>query len=187
MSKDDFRNFMLCILNNLKDSCKWAWYISFGSQTLDELLVPLRGLWMDRKSIIIRMKNQSTISGKDYKSRYEPIVYWRFNEEYFGERFNEEDIWEHQRTLSNTMHPTMKPIPLIAQAINNSSKENYIISDLFLWSWSTMVASHQLKRKCYWVEIDPKYCQVIIDRMIKLDPTLEIKKNWLPYNPINNG
>jgi DNA modification methylase len=52
---------------------------------------------------------------------------------------------------------------------------------MFLGSGSTMVASHQLKRKCYGTELDPKYCQVIVDRMIKLDPTLEVKRNGQPY------
>jgi DNA modification methylase len=75
----------------------------------------------------------------------------------------------------------MKPIPLCEKAINNSSKNNDLILDLFLGSGSTMVASHQLKRKCYGMELDPKYCQVIIDRMIKLDPTLRIKRNGEPY------
>jgi len=59
-------------------------------------------------------------------------------------------------------------------------KEKNIIIDLFLGSGSTMVASHQLKRKCYGMELDPKYCQVIVDRMKKLDPTLIIKKNGVP-------
>jgi site-specific DNA-methyltransferase (adenine-specific) len=74
-------------------------------------------------------------------------------------------------------HPTMKPILLLAPLIQNSSKENEIVADGFLGSGSTMVASHQLKRKCYGMELDPKYCQVIIERMKKLDPSLIIKKN----------
>jgi DNA modification methylase len=74
----------------------------------------------------------------------------------------------------------MKPIPLIENALNNSSKEGMNVLDLFLGSGSTMVASHQLKRKCYGMELDPKYCQVIVDRMKKLDPTLVIKKNGVP-------
>ena len=53
--------------------------------------------------------------------------------------------------------------------------------DLFLGSGSTMVAAHQLNRKCYGMELDPKYCQVIVDRMLKLDPALEVKRNGLPY------
>lgn len=74
-------------------------------------------------------------------------------------------------------HPTMKPILLLAPLIQNSSKENEIVADGFLGSGSTMVAAHQLNRKCYGMELDPKYCQVIIDRMKKLDPSLEIKRN----------
>lgn len=61
------------------------------------------------------------------------------------------------------------------------SKYRGIIYDPFLGSGTTMVASEQLDRTCYGMEIDPKYCQVIIDRMLKLDPTLEIKKNGQPY------
>jgi DNA modification methylase len=56
------------------------------------------------------------------------------------------------------------------------------VFDLFLGSGSTMVASQQLKRKCYGMELDPKYCDVIVKRMIKLDPSLEIKRNGQPYN-----
>ena len=75
------------------------------------------------------------------------------------------------------VHPTQKPIELASWFIKDWSKEKNIIIDLFLGSGSTMVASHQLKRKCYGMELDPKYCQVIIDRMKKLDPSLEIKRN----------
>jgi site-specific DNA-methyltransferase (adenine-specific) len=77
----------------------------------------------------------------------------------------------------NDVHPTMKPIKLLAPLIENSSKIGELVADGFLGSGSTMVASHQLKRKCYGMELDPKYCQVIIDRMKKLDPNIPIKKN----------
>ena len=77
------------------------------------------------------------------------------------------------------LHPTMKPIELIANEMQISSNENSLVFDFFLGSGSTMVASHQLKRKCYGMELDPKYCQVIIDRMKKLDPTLIIKRNGI--------
>jgi DNA modification methylase len=74
-------------------------------------------------------------------------------------------------------HPTPKPITLVVQIINEIAKKSNSILDLFLGSGTTMLAAHQLKRKCYGMELDPKYCQVIVDRMRKLDPALVIKKN----------
>jgi DNA modification methylase len=73
------------------------------------------------------------------------------------------------------VHPTQKPVGLFGDIFNDFQFK--ICFDGFLGSGSTMVASHQLKRKCYGMELDPKYCQVIIDRMKKLDPTIKIKKN----------
>jgi DNA modification methylase len=78
------------------------------------------------------------------------------------------------------VHPTQKPIRMLSEIIEDHVKGN-LLFDGFLGSGSTMVASHQLKRKCYGMELDPKYCQVIIDRMQKLDPTLKIKRNGQPY------
>lgn len=73
------------------------------------------------------------------------------------------------------VHPTQKPVGLFGDIFNDFQFK--ICFDGFLGSGTTMVASHQLKRKCYGMELDPKYCQVIIDRMKKLAPTLVIKKN----------
>lgn len=81
----------------------------------------------------------------------------------------------------NDVHPTMKPIKLLEPFIKNSSKKGELIADGFLGSGSTMVAAHQLNRICYGMELDPKYCQVIIDRMQKLDSGLEIKINGKQY------
>ena len=73
----------------------------------------------------------------------------------------------------------MKPIKVMEWCISFLVKKP--ILDIFLGSGSTMVAAHQLNRKCYGMELDPKYCQVIIDRMTKLDPSLEIKINGKVY------
>lgn len=78
-------------------------------------------------------------------------------------------------------HPTQKPIECMSRCIEMSKLKGGVY-DAFLGSGSTMVAAHQLKRKCYGMELDPKYCQVIIDRMLKLDPTLEVKRNGQTYN-----
>ena len=78
------------------------------------------------------------------------------------------------------LHPTQKPVALVEWCFNNYNAKN-LIADFFLGSGSTMVAAHQLKRKCYGMELDPKYCQVIIDRMQKLDPDLQIKINGKAY------
>lgn len=158
MPDDEFLDFMRQVLSNILLFNQGAWYFSFCDLKLDLLLTPLKEMGFNWKSIIIWKKNQATLSGKDYKSRYEPIVYGCPENSFYGERYKQEDIWEFQRTLKNDLHPTMKPIPLIENALNNSSKEGMKIMDLFLGSGSTMVASHQLKRKCYGMELDPKYC-----------------------------
>ena len=90
-------------------------------------------------------------------------------------------VFEFEKPSRNAEHPTMKPIPLFAYQIGNSSKQGDIVADGFGGSGTTMVACHQMNRKAYLVEFDSKYCQVIVDRMLKLDPSIEIKKNGQPY------
>jgi 16S rRNA G966 N2-methylase RsmD len=80
---------------------------------------------------------------------------------------------------SSRVHPTQKPVGLFSEIFNEFEFKSCF--DGFLGSGSTMVAAHQLKRKCYGMELDPKYCQVIIDRMQKLDDTLQIKINGKEY------
>jgi DNA modification methylase len=97
---------------------------------------------------------------------------------------NMNNVWHfsrHNKDGSEGGHATPKPIPLCERAIKSSCPDGGLVLDFFLGSGSTMVASHQLKRKCYGMELDPKYCQVIVDRMIKLDPSLTIKRNGQPY------
>jgi DNA modification methylase len=124
-----------------------------------------------------------------FKKEYEELKkeYEELKKEYYSTRayFNNihdnfNNVWKFDRHLrqgDEGGHATPKPIPLCERAIKSSCPDDGLVLDVFLGSGSTMVASHQLKRKCYGMELDPKYCQVIVDRMRKLDPTLEIKKN----------
>ncbi len=183
---EEFKMFISDIISIIKLKCIGGWYISFAAQTLDQLLLPLRDAEMNWKSIIVWMKNQATISGKDYKSRYEPIVYGDFGKSFVGERYNQEDIWEVQRTLKNDLHPTMKPIALILKALMNSSKTKNIVLDLFLGSGSTLIACQQTKRKCYGIELDEHYCGVVVTRwknyMQKEGKKYSIKRNGEEFN-----
>lgn len=83
---------------------------------------------------------------------------------------------KHDRPSRSTEHPTMKPLPLIGELISNSTRPGEIVLDGFLGSGTTMVAAHQLGRRCFGVELDPKYAQVTLDRMTALDPNLKIVK-----------
>jgi DNA modification methylase len=79
------------------------------------------------------------------------------------------------------VHATQKPIKLVEFCVKEYAPEAKLILDYFLGSGVAMVASHQLKRNCYGLELEPKYCQVIIDRMLKLDESITIKKNGVDY------
>jgi site-specific DNA-methyltransferase (adenine-specific) len=141
-------------------------------------------LWdnnIEIRSQIVWNKNMAQFGAlsAQYKQKHEPCFYCfkKGNAPFWYGPTNEVTVWDVSRESKNEFHPTQKPIELPSRALNNSSKKGDCILDLFLGSGSTMVASHQLKRKCYGMELDPKYCQVIIDRMKKLDPTLVIKRN----------
>ena len=165
---DEFDNFVKKVLTNYLEMKPKAWYFFFSDLTLDMLLTPMREVGFTWKSILIWMKPMSTISAKDYKSRYEPFVYGCKPNSFYGERYNDEDIWQFARVKKNDLHPTMKPLDLIVKALNNSSKPNEIVVDLFGGSGSTLIACDQTDRTCFMMELDPKYVDVIIARWEKL-------------------
>jgi DNA modification methylase len=91
-----------------------------------------------------------------------------------------ENFWEISNAKTQIeSHKACFPVELPSQGIKLFTKENMIVFEPFTGSGTTMVASHQLKRKCYGMELDPKYCDVIVRRMIKLDPTLTVKRNGI--------
>jgi DNA modification methylase len=124
---------------------------------------------------------------EEIKKEYEEIKKeWYSTRSYFNNVHDKmTEVWQfdrHVRQGDEGGHATPKPIPLCERAIKSSCPDGGLVLDFFLGSGSTMVASHQLKRKCYGMELDPKYCDVIVKRMIKLDPTLIIKRNGVVTN-----
>jgi DNA modification methylase len=149
--------------------CHFYWWIGFKGYSIMEKCFIENDVKID--NCIVWNKPSIGLGKTGYRYKHELCIFK-------GEIKNKSlsDVWDFGRD-GQGLHPTMKPIELISFALNNSSNINNLILDLFLGSGSTMVASHQLKRKCYGMELDPKYCQVIVDRMRKLDPALVIKKN----------
>jgi DNA modification methylase len=152
--------------------CHFYWWIGFKGYSLMEKCFIDNDIKID--NCIVWNKPSIGLGKTGYRYKHELCL---FKGEIKDKSLS--DVWDFGRDREG-LHPTMKPIELISYAMNNSSKVDDLILDLFLGSGSTMVASNQVKRKCYGMELDPKYCQVIVDRMKKLDPSLIIKKNGLP-------
>lgn len=155
-----------------------AWYFWFASTVGKPVYDAIESAGLTIRAMIIWNKQNAHYGNfmAQYMQKHEPCLYcFKDPPKWYGAT-NEVTVWDVQQPSKNEHHPTQKPVELALRGINNSSKAEDIIADFFLVSGTTMVAAHQLNRKCYGMEIDPKYCQVIIDRMKKLDPTIEIKK-----------
>jgi DNA modification methylase len=158
-------------------------FIEEFAQTVHTLQIPIKYIWCNWKfygtlqkhfelnACIVWAKNVFGL-GRGYRHQHEFCFFEGKLDEGIN---NESDLWEIKKD-SKYMHPTQKPIELSARALGNHKNANNIL-DLFGGSGSTLAGIHQLKRVGYIMELDPKYCQVIIDRMKKLDPSLVIKKN----------
>jgi DNA modification methylase len=186
MSTEDFKDFMNSTFAVMamfsKKGCPT--YVVMSAQEWGNLMLKLNENGYHWSSTIIWNKSHLVMSRKDYHTKYEPIWYgWLDGAPRLCQVSDrkQSDVWDVDRPTKSELHPTTKPIELVSIAIKNSSKIKNLLMELFTGSGSTMVAAHQLGRKCYGVELDPKYCQVIVDRMRKLDPSLEIKRNGKLY------
>ena len=129
---------------------------------------------------IIWAKDKFALSRGAYHWQHEPCWYAvkkGAKSYWIGDR-SQSTLWQiNSREDKGHGHGTQKPVECMARPLKNHEGDVY---DPFLGSGTTMVSAHQLGRICYGMEIDPKYCQVIVDRMRKLDPDIEIKRNGVP-------
>ena len=116
---------------------------------------------------IIWAKNHAQfVTSAHYKGKHEPCYYAHKlgkSARWLGPN-NEVTLWEYDRSSSNDFHPTQKPIAVAARAITNSTAQGHIVIDGFCGGGTTIIAAEQLNRRCFGIEIDPGYCDVIVER-----------------------
>ena len=121
-------------------------------------------------------KKPSLVLGRSpYQWQHEPVLYgWKKNgkHQWYSDR-KQTTIWEFEKPRKNADHPTMKPIPLLAYPITNSSMSNTLILDPFGGSGSTLIVCEQTDRSCCTIELDEKYCDVIVKRYVELKGSAE--------------
>lgn len=168
LSTDELYDILLKAFSNLRDVCspECSYYVSSpqGGE-IGLMMMMMRDAGLPVRHNLIWVKNCATFSmGRlDYDYQHEPIFYtWTKKHHFYGA--NKTTILEHDKPRKCDLHPTMKPISLIADLMENSSKVGDYVMDIFGGSGSTLIACEQLKRRCYMMELDPHYCDVIIDR-----------------------
>jgi site-specific DNA-methyltransferase (adenine-specific) len=143
-----------------------CWYVAAPSGNLfQSFSIPLSELevW---KHTLVWVKNVLVMGRADYHYRHESIFYgWTPGAAHQPPADRKQDsVWEVDKPSANKEHPTMKPVELITRAIQNSSRVGEIVLDSFAGSGSTLIAAEQTKRKARVIELDPKYCDVIVKR-----------------------
>ena len=143
-----------------------AFYIWHSdSEGLNFRLACIEAKWKLRQTLIWS-KNSMVMGRQDYHWQHEPCLYgWKegSSHSWYSDR-KQTTIIKYDRPTKSKLHPTMKPVGLMEYLVKNSSKQEDIILDSFLGSGSTLMACEKLDRICYGVELDPKYCDVIIKR-----------------------
>lgn len=118
------------------------------------------------RECLVWVKNTMVMGRQDYQWKHEPCLYgWKEGgaHSWYSDR-KQTTVLEFDRPTRNAEHPTMKPVSLIAYLIQNSSKQGDVVLDCFGGSGSTLIACEQMGRTCYTMELDPHYCDVIIQR-----------------------
>lgn len=173
MTTEQFHDFMDSIFASMKNAIEpgCPTYVVMSAQEWGNLMLSLKENGFHWSSTIIWAKDTLVLSRKDYHTQYEPIWYgWEDSASRLKnvKDRKQSDLWQIPRPKKSDLHPTTKPVELVARAIKNSSDKGEVVLDLFGGSGTTLIAAEQTGRKARLMELDPKYCDVIIARWEKL-------------------
>jgi DNA modification methylase len=164
MSEKEGDDFLDAINSIIQAKVTGAFYITFYRLGIDKYFASMKRTGLQCRSLIIWDKGNHTLSNSDYMSMYEPMFYgWVSDHNFYGGN-NGRDIWQIKRTSKNDLHPTMKPVELVERAVDHGSRAGQVVLDLFGGSGSTLIACEKIGREARLMELDPKYCDVIVQR-----------------------
>jgi DNA modification methylase len=169
LSADEYERLLVGALTNAHGFSdeNAALYLWFASARITTVLAALNETGWQQRNLLVWVK--STFAGSlyaQYKHQYEPCFYGhkRAKSPRWCGPTNETTVWQAAKPSRNEDHPTVKPLVLAERAIRNSSKRGDLVLDLFLGSGTTLIAAEALGRRCYGLELEPRYCDVIRKR-----------------------
>ncbi len=171
MSTDDFKEFMNSSFKvmNLFSLSGCMTYAVMSAQEWGNMMLTLKENDYHWSSTIIWSKDSLVLNRKDFHTQYEPIWYgWKDGAPRLHPLTDrkQSDVWQIPRPKVSELHPNTKPVDLVIRAIKNSSNMKDIVLDLFGGSGATLIACEETDRKCRMMELDPKYADVIVKRII---------------------
>lgn len=174
ISADELYKILVKAMTNLRENClDDAVYFVTSPQggDLGMMMTMMKDAGLPVRHILIWKKNSATFSmGRlDYDYQHEPIFYtWTKSHKNYRKGEYRTTIWEYDKPKKCDLHPTMKPVALVANALKDGTKKDDIVLDAFGGSGTTLIACEQLCRKARLMEMDPHYCSVIISRWEQL-------------------
>ena len=177
---------------HLTTSEKAVYYIcgpQGGELMMMMMMMILKAGWQ-LKHTMIWVKNNHVLGRMDYHYKHEPIMYgWKDGESHnwYGDH-SQMSTWEVDKPVKSALHPTMKPIGLMEKAIGNSTKTGNVVLDLFGGSGSTLIACEKTGRYARLMELDPKYCDVIVKRWQEFTGKIATHaETGTPFAEVKNG
>jgi len=173
MSVDDTSEFVYKAFCNIRDNLAEysSYYITApqGGELLMMMMTMMQKACIPLRHMLIWVKNNHVLGRCDYNYKHEPILFgWINKHKFYGKGEHKFSTWEIPKPVKNDLHPTMKPVALVENALLNSSLKGQICLDLFGGSGTTLIACEQLGRKARLMELDEHYCDVICQRYINL-------------------
>lgn len=154
---------------NSKDDASVYCFMPQGGTHMMMMMMMAEAGWQVKHELIWR-KQSIVLNRADYNYQHEPFLYgWKKTHHFYGKgKYKNTSVWDFDRPTKSKDHPTMKPVDLLVEILMNATEEGDCVLDLFGGSGSTLIACEQVNRKCFMSELDPHYCDVIINRWEQL-------------------